>query len=373
MKKVKIVVSVGYYPPDHTGAGLRLHRMYRRMAELLPIAVTVLARSGRGQCQGWHCYEGVRVYRTPVIKGKLQAFSEVSKFFLTNSTSNFDVLHASGSFRTVVSSCIWARLLGIPIIRESAMSGTVAQNSGLKDYALRWSFTSGNIAVARTTEEEKMLRSIDIPLNRIYSASYPVDDHAFGIPTQAQREKARRSFNLPKKAKVHLIIGKLGPRKNQRFGLLTLSKLPANHYLILVGPPDGVYPQRLKKEAWELGVANRLKIIDKHVSDIAPYYWASDTLWVPSLREGVPNVMKEALICGLPVIMNQALGLQDQVSEKEGVFNVPLNTTAFVQMVNTVIDRFDIPNAQISAIAQKRFGISVWGDEFAAIISRLVS
>jgi len=371
VKNGKVLISVGFYPPDHTGAGLRLRRVYRKIRTLLPLDLVVLARSGRGEPPGWNSDEGIRVYRTPPISNKTQAIFEVSKFFLTTRSWGFDGLHASGAFRTVVSSCIWAKLLGVPILRESVMSGTVGQGEGLKETLLRWSFRAAETVVARTTLEEKTLRDIGVDQSRIYHASYPVDDRTFDLPTSAQRREARDQVGLPQTATVHLIVGKLGRRKNQEFGLQVLSELPEDHQLLLVGPPDGGYPTQLYREAEKLGVQSRLKIVDEHVSDVTPYYWASDTLWIPSRREGVPNVMKEALICGIPVILNEDLCIKDQVTEDDGVFHAPLDVGAFLRTVKTAINRYEVPSGRIHEVGQKRFGVSEWGEKFSKMLADL--
>jgi glycosyltransferase involved in cell wall biosynthesis len=332
----------------------------------------VLARSGRGESPGWKSYEGVDVYRTPPIKSKAHAIFEVSKFFFITRNMDFSAVYATGSFRTVVGSCLWSKLLGIPILRESAMSGTIAQHRGLQESLLRWSFKTADIAVARTTQEEKKLRGIGIDQNRIYRASYPVDDRTFKLPTLSQRREARNQLGLPQTATVYLIVGKLGSRKNQRFGLDVLSELPDDHHLVLAGPSDGDYRSQLDREARKLEVRNRLKIVDEYVSNVTPYYWAADTLWIPSRREGVPNVMKEALICGVPVVLNEDLGLQDQVGEEDGVFHAPLEAGAFLRRVRTATNRYEVPSRQLHNVGQQRFGISEWGEEFSVMLTDLV-
>jgi glycosyltransferase involved in cell wall biosynthesis len=41
------------------------------------------------------------------------------------------------------------------------------------------------------------------------------------------------------------------------------------------------------------------------IGDLAPYYHAADLLVLPSLAEGMPNVVLEAQLCGLPAIVTQ--------------------------------------------------------------------
>jgi glycosyltransferase involved in cell wall biosynthesis len=373
-RRKHILVSVGYYPPDHGGGGLRLHRTYRRLMEKMPLRVTVLARSGRTESQGWHNLEGIHIYRTAPVEGAVGLMLETSNFFLKNGSAPFDLVHASGSGMTVISSCAWARLLGVPILRETTMSSTLSSGGGLKGSILRWTFRQSAVNIARTAQEEAKLKKMGVNDSQLFAASYPVDDHAFTFPTWHQKEISKRKLGLSEEARVHLIVGRLGDRKNQLFGLQVISKLPENHHLILVGPPRGNYPDRLHDKAKELGVSKRVRIFAEHKSDVSLFFWAADTCWITSRREGVPNVMKEALVCGVAVVMNEGLGLKNYISEDAGVFQAPLDPPVFVEAVEmaTSRTRSEAARKSIRDAGREKFGVSAWDEDFTAMLAQLL-
>ena len=60
-------------------------------------------------------------------------------------------------------------------------------------------------------------------------------------------------------------------------------------------------------------------------------FHAADIYLIPSLTEGGPNVLFEALCCGVPVIVNESIGEQRYVHDGVNGFNVPLDATEFAQ------------------------------------------
>jgi GalNAc-alpha-(1->4)-GalNAc-alpha-(1->3)-diNAcBac-PP-undecaprenol alpha-1,4-N-acetyl-D-galactosaminyltransferase len=73
--------------------------------------------------------------------------------------------------------------------------------------------------------------------------------------------------------------------------------------LVIVG--DGDLGETLRAQAEDLGISDR---VDWHgrVKDPFAYYTAADIFVLVSRYEGIPNVLLEAMSCGLPVIVSDA-------------------------------------------------------------------
>ena len=59
------------------------------------------------------------------------------------------------------------------------------------------------------------------------------------------------------------------------------------------------------------------------VPDMLPVYHAADLAVMPSLYEGLPNAVLEALACGLPAVVSHAANVDGLVIEGQAGYEVP--------------------------------------------------
>lgn len=121
-----------------------------------------------------------------------------------------------------------------------------------------------------------------------------VDTDVFQLPSAGfDRGAARVALGLPVDGKVVSFVGRFVEKKGLHI-IERLARLRPDLTFALAGwgPID---PQ-----AWALPNVHILSGLQG--ASLAPFYQVSDAFVLPSIGEGLPLVMQEALACGLPVI-----------------------------------------------------------------------
>ncbi|MGC2251145.1 MAG: glycosyltransferase, partial [Acidobacteriaceae bacterium] len=137
---------------------------------------------------------------------------------------------------------------------------------------------------------------------------------------------SRNDLSIPKSAFVFGSVGRLSTEKGHRFMVSAFHKLCAEApvgaqlYLIIVG--DGKEEQPLKQQATQLGIREQIHFAGFQGS---PTEWMQmmDCLVQPSLTEGTPNTVLEALCLKLPVIASAVGGVPDLIVDGKNGLLVP--------------------------------------------------
>lgn len=111
---------------------------------------------------------------------------------------------------------------------------------------------------------------------------------------------------------VWLSVGHLIDRKGHDIAIKAAAREP-DVTLIIIG--DGPEELALRRLAADLGASSRVRFLG-HVdhSELPKYYSAADALVLASSREGMPNVVLEAIACGTPVIATAVWGTPEVIA-----------------------------------------------------------
>jgi glycosyltransferase involved in cell wall biosynthesis len=120
---------------------------------------------------------------------------------------------------------------------------------------------------------------------------------------------AQRQLGLPPGRHVIGAAGRLSPEKGFDVLLRSVAELVrrgVNAHLVLIG--EGDEQANLERLATELGIRARCSLVG-YQADLRPYYEAMDVFALSSLREGLPNVLLEALALEVPVVATKINGI----------------------------------------------------------------
>lgn len=146
---------------------------------------------------------------------------------------------------------------------------------------------------------------IGIDTNRIKSVDY-------------DRSHIRSEFGFNDSDFVFVSIGELSVRKNHKVVIKAIEKIKNNNikYLI-VGMGDE--ETRLKQLVNDLGVSNRV-VFAGYRSDVYAILHSMDGFVFPSLQEGLPVALMEAMASGLPIVCSKIRGNIDLIDNGKGGF-----------------------------------------------------
>ena len=140
-------------------------------------------------------------------------------------------------------------------------------------------------------------------------------------PDPEKMQELSRSLGLPENARVILSIGRLSTEKAQidLLQAFALMKTP-DLRLVLVG--NGIDRGRLVNAAATLGIAGQTIFAGQH-RDVWPFYDLADIFVLPSLSEGSPNVLLEAMMAQAPVVATAVGGVPETVEHESSALLVP--------------------------------------------------
>jgi len=157
-----------------------------------------------------------------------------------------------------------------------------------------------------------------------------------------------------------LFLGRLSPQKGVEYLLRAVANLPADIrgsvHLVIVG--DGPERRRLEQLAARLSVDNVTEFrgwADRE--EVPQLYRAADIYALPSLYEGMPNTLLEAMASGLAVVATDVAGSEELVRSGDNGLLVPPRdpaalTAALEQLISSPELRRNLGRAAREFVAQ---------------------
>ncbi|WP_339728402.1 glycosyltransferase [uncultured Gimesia sp.] len=131
--------------------------------------------------------------------------------------------------------------------------------------------------------------------------------------TPGDQQAARQRLGLPLDRKIIVSVGRLEPVKGHTVLLdacLKISKqgIPFTCYVLGEGSLEATLLQKIK----EYGLEGLFQLNgSQQQSRLADWYRAADVIALPSLSEGIPNVLLEAISCGKQFVASRVGGIPE--------------------------------------------------------------
>tara|TARA_Y100000310_G_scaffold339103_1_gene430752 strand:+ start:13302 stop:14474 length:1173 start_codon:yes stop_codon:yes gene_type:complete len=260
----------------------------------------------------------------------------ISMFFTTLKYSkNADVIH-----------CQWALsgLVGVAVnkIRKKKLIVTLrgedltALQKPLMKPVFKYVMKNADCV---TSNNEELVKVIKQYAKQSMTIKNGIDTQIF---KQRSKELIRKKLQLPKNKQIILFVGWINERKGLKYLIEAMPYVLKNNpetLLLVVG--KGPLQEKLQKRVRDLTIKNKVFFVgEKNPEEVADYMSAADLLVLPSLCEGLPNVVLEAFSAGLAVIATDVGGTKEIVqNNKTGFLIQSKNTKQIIEKTNQLLQK----------------------------------
>ncbi len=166
-----------------------------------------------------------------------------------------------------------------------------------------------------------------------------IDTRLF-YPDPEARRRIRAEWGVAEDEKLIGLVGRLAPIKDHQTFLeaaVLLAQARQDVRFVCVGDGPDNYRQELHALSMRLGLEKRLAWAGAR-TDMLAVYNALDIATSSSYGEGFPNMIGEAMACGVPCVVTD-VGDSARIVEETGVLVPPRNPQALAEGLRTALNR----------------------------------
>ena len=229
------------------------------------------------------------------------------------------VVHAYGFYPNVFSVPA-ARFAGCISIASVRDTGAFSSQVKLKTLSQKAACLLADRVIANSSAVRSWLVNLGVNENHINVIPN-------GIALDGRHER-RLGFQ---KAPVVTVVSRLNPRKGIEYFLeaaaTVAERFPGARFLIVGGPYNAAYQSSLEALAERLQVARQVVFTGER-NDVKELLRETTLAVLPSLSEGMSNVLLESMAAGLPVVATNVGGNPELVQNGKTGFLVPARDPA---------------------------------------------
>ena len=156
------------------------------------------------------------------------------------------------------------------------------------------------------------------------------------------RMSSRADLGIDIDRKIIMFIGRLVPVKGLNYLLVVMAKMLKRGgdcpELAVVG--DGPLRKEYEREIVRLGLGNCIRLYgEKKHLEISKWISAANIICLPSISEGCPTIVIEALACGRPVVAAKVGDVPYLINKDNGVLFESKNTEQMLEAIQQALDK----------------------------------
>jgi len=314
----------GAYAPETSGASLQCRNLIRALRDRADF--TVLTTSTDPALPWNSIVDDTQVRRVTVDpnshSSKAFAIERMASSFL-ELASGIDIVHLHGVSQKIMLVVALAKLLGKKIVIKLTSFGHDDPASIRAKGALTWAaYRQADRFIGVTPRFAEGFDATGLEESRFVFIPNGVDLDRFKPSSVGVRAEFQNQLRIPTGDPVILFVGSFSPEKNPDVlfeAWLSLFERGVRSTLVLVGATQGPYYEidagiadRIKSKVAKRGVGESVVFVEA-ADNIEHYFRAADVFALPTAREGLPNVLLEAMASGVPPVITRLEGVTDWI------------------------------------------------------------
>lgn len=155
----------------------------------------------------------------------------------------------------------------------------------------------------------------------------------------------REQMGINSATKIVLYVGHLTQLKGLKYLVNAIPKILSKHSdALFVFAGEGPLRKELDDFVKINRLQNKIKLLGAiNYNHLIQWYSISDIFVLPSLTEGRPTVIYEAMACEIPIVATDVGGISEQVEDGYNGFVVePKNSKQLVDKINYLLENYDL-------------------------------
>jgi glycosyltransferase involved in cell wall biosynthesis len=388
VSRIRVVMVTGAYAPETSGASLQCRRLVRVLRDRVDFRVLTTSTD---PALPWDSL----VDDTPVRRIAVDPNSRVSKavaiermassFFEV--ASDADIIHLHGFSQKSLLVIALARLRGKKIVIKLTSVGHDDPASIRARGRVMWAaYRQADRYIGVTPRFAEGFAALGLDPDRFRFIPNGVDLDRFKPSSAGVRAEFRNQLRLPPQEPVVLFVGFFSVEKNPDVlfdAWLALHERGVRSTLVLVGATQGTYYEidagiadRIKTKAARRGVSDHVVFVEA-ADQIEHYYRAADVFALPTSREGLPNVLLEAMASGVPPVITRLEGVTDWIVQPgvTGELVADVNSAAFADAIGRLLaspERREAIGAAARAHVAANFSLAATAQQTFEVYQELV-
>lgn len=342
-EKPAVLMVTGAYMPEMSGAGLQCRALVRELRDL--VSFTILTTTTDDSLPVEDEQDGVPVYR--VLVNPASAWSKLVAALrmvqlLLRLRKRFSILHLHGFSQKSVLLVI----VGLASRKRIAIKMTSVGHDDPVSMRARgriwnWCYSRAHVLFGVSPRFQALHESSGLARERFRLIPNGVDLQRFRPAAPEEQRVIRRDLGLPAEGPLVLFVGFFSHEKcpDVLFEAWTrcLAAGDRSSVLVFVGATRSNYYEvdrkladAIRERAARLDVTTRVCFVEA-TTQIEKYQRAADIFVLPSVREGLPNALLEAMACGAGCVATRIEGVTDRLLAGDTGILVPPRDAAALE------------------------------------------